>query len=101
MLCAVFFLYIARDKIEYTSDELYQIANVPEKDLDELTDGMTILQTFKSEHQYLNQVQGYFLTYGRTNKGTVHLQVLDMAKGTVLAESTVEASELGNGERCV
>ncbi|MCD2492143.1 ABC transporter permease [Lacrimispora sp. NSJ-141] len=98
VLCAFLFLFIADEQIKYTSVEQYAIAETPEKDLGELTDGISILQTFKSKHKYLNDVEGYFLTYGRENSGTVYLEVLDMSSNEVLAESSAAISELGNGE---
>lgn len=97
-VCAVLFLVIARDQIIYTSDETYQLANSAQRDLGELTDGMEILQTFRSKHRYLKNVEGYFLTYGRENSGTVRLEVLDMEDGSVLSESSADLSQLGNGE---
>ncbi len=97
-ITAVLFLALANRHIRYTPEKVCVVADNPEKDLGELMDGMSVMQTVHNAHRYISGVEAYFLTYGRENQGLVHMEILDVETGQVLAKQGIEAKSLGNGE---
>ena len=74
VLLAVLFVVLAQDYIRYTPEETTAVGETTEKDLGELTDGMSVMQVLDQELRYVSRVEAYFLTYGRENKGTVRMR---------------------------
>ena len=97
-LAAVLFLVLANHHIRYTPEQSCVIAENPEKDLGELVDGTSIVQTLSDTQKYLSGVEAYFLTYGRENQGSVRVEILDLSDESVAASSTCEVKSFGNGE---
>ena len=71
LVCAFFFLYIARDQIRYTQKEEYTLAGTATSNAGVLADGSVVSQKVKIEHQYLTGVKGYFSTYEQKCSGSV------------------------------
>ena len=94
LICAFFFLYIARYQINYTRDEEVTIADVGGVNAGLLTDGSVIRQTVNIEHQYINGIKAYFSTYAKKNNGTVTVSVKDRQTEVVLAEKSVSLDTL-------
>ena len=97
-LAAVLVLVLAHHHIRYTPEQPCVIAENPEKDLGELVDGTSIVQTLSDTQKYLSGVEAYFLTYGRENQGSVRVEILDLSDESVAASSTCEVKSFGNGE---
>lgn len=96
LICAFFFLYIARYQINYTRDEEVTIADVGGVNAGLLTDGSVIRQTVNIEHQYINGIKAYFSTYAKKNNGTVTVSVKDRQTEVVLAEKSVGLDTLND-----
>lgn len=86
-----------QDYIRYTPEETTAVGETTEKDLGELTDGMSVMQVLDQELRYVSRVEAYFLTYGRENKGTVRMEAVDTGNDEVLDTKEITAKELGNG----
>lgn len=97
VLLAVLFVVLAQDYIRYTPEETTAVGETTEKDLGELTDGMSVMQVLDQELRYVSRVEAYFLTYGRENKGTVRMEAVDTGNDEVLDTKEITAKELGNG----
>ncbi len=96
VLCALFFLYIAQDQIQYTADETYAVGRNADRYLDPLTSGETVEQTFTNHHEFIKTIQVYFATYAGDNHGEVTLFLKDPSNDEVLAESKVNLSEVAD-----
>ena len=94
LVCAFFFLYIARDQIRYTQKEEYTLAGTATSNAGVLADGSVVSQKVKIEHQYLTGVKGYFSTYEQKCSGSVTASVVDPETGELLAEATRRLEEI-------
>lgn len=88
ILCAAFFLFIARYQIKYTRDEAVTMAENATTNLGALQDGDVVTQHVKNGHQFLSSVQAYFATYGQKNQGQVTMKTTDLDTGAVIFEKT-------------
>jgi lysophospholipase L1-like esterase len=64
--------------------------------LGELHAGVRVVQTFEAEADGLCGVQVLLTDFGRRNRGTLRLRVLDPLAGRELAARTVDAATVGN-----
>ena len=64
----------------------------------ELVPGAKVEQRFSAKIQRFKQISVTWGTYGRKNKGTVRVELIDLINGSVVLSQKLDASKLTNGE---
>lgn len=90
------FLIGAYHQIHYKTYN--QSDNVTDGNVDAVTDGVEVVQTFKYDGDYINYIAIKVGTYNRENKGKIEAKLLDSKKNEVISEQTVDISKLKNNE---
>lgn len=91
-LLAAIFYYVGNEQIKYNNISSTMAAT--EKSIGEITDKVTIEQSFIAETDILNSVTIAIATYARENKGEWTVKLLDSDKKVTLSESKIDISKL-------
>lgn len=94
LVCAMFFLYIAKDQICYTQEEEVSLATIGDTNAGALSSGGEIRQTITNGHQYLTGIKAYFFTYEKENSGELLLSVLNPETGEILGEASIQLEQI-------
>lgn len=98
LVVAVSFYFLAGDQLRFRDSRSNIKMQDPNFGTVELAEGSKVEQEFTPKIQRFKQISIIWGTYGRKNKGIVHIELINLTNQAVLISQKLDAAKLTNGE---
>ncbi len=98
IILTVLFYILAGDQLKIRESRGNTELPIADAAVAELSQGLAIEQTFKAEIQRLDSISVQWTNFYRENQGTVTMQLLNSADGTIYMEAFFDAASITDGQ---